>query len=250
MTAEEKYAKTAMWISLIAVIVSILTLLKPGPLQTWLDNRASAFVANESDRPINPRTVQVQTSGYRLDKDGDRWEGSNLIDGKAETAWSECAVRDPEGTKKEARNPCEEPADTGADIATRCDQPERFAADDVVQGVGEYAELKLPSETDLKAVYIQNGYQKNDQLFVRNPRVAVLRVEADGKFVKDLELKDEKAPQRFELETSGTTIRFTIEKTYLGMCIPSNGVRGRLGYFYDASLGEITLIPEKVPSSG
>ena len=163
-------------ISAIALVLSGLALVKPA--QQWVSDYLGSFVSNRTDIPIPPLTLSVETSGYRSDDDGDIWSGDNLLDEDPKTAWSECGTRDQARRKLERRNPCDEPRQTGTNLEQQCGDPES-ASDDVVQGVGEWVEFQLPAETDLKAVYIRNGFQKSDQLFLRNPRVALLSVDAD-----------------------------------------------------------------------
>jgi hypothetical protein len=127
-----------------------------------------------------------------------------------------------------------------------CADPARFAAEKSFQGIGEWVEFVLTAQTHVKAITISNGFQKDDALFTRNPRVKKVQVAADGKFVKDLNLEDKKGSQRFELDVTAKNVRLTLADTYLGNCV-RNSTGGWLPYFYDTSLSEVSIIPANIP---
>ncbi len=248
--SEGKEGRTAIVIAVLSLVISIVALFKPAPMQEWIDDRFAAFfVPNDDDIPISAQRIEILTSGYLVDNDGDIWSGNDLVDNDPKTAWSECGTRDKALLTTELRYPCEE-SGPEADLAERCLNPELFASDPVTQGIGEWVEFTFPAETQLKAVYIRNGNQQSDQTFLRNPRVARLSVHADGEPLQDLELRDGKEPQRFDVKSRATTIRLTIEETYLGRCIPGKRAGNQLDYFYDASLAEVSFIPANIPNSG
>ncbi len=238
----------AFMVAGLSLLLSVLLVIEPSPFRKAREDYFASFFANDGDVPMSVANVTVKTSGYRKDKGGNIWSGANLIDGDLKTAWSECRTEDEARKSTERRNPCDEPRDRRP-RDERCTSPGATVTSDVVQGINEYAEMTLPTKTELKAVYIQNGNQKSDQVFLRNPRVKKLEVKIDGKFISDLDLTDEKGPQRFDVKASGTRIRFTIKATYPGECIIEQSKNDNGMYYYDASIAEISLIPAKTPST-
>jgi len=230
-------------LSVLALIVSAIAIVFPAPAHQWLDDRTGFFFPNTKNTPL--AGLLVSTSSSREDLHGDMWSGDNLLDHDVKSAWSECALVSPRVGQPERRSNCAEPRFSGLSQSALCANPSKYASDPTVQGIGQYVEFTILGGADLKAIVIRNGIQKSDQLYLRNPRVRALRVSVDGHDLGQLNLKDDRGPQFFDLFIHATHVRLTIVGTYLGQCI--TGPKGeQLGYYYDTSLSDVDLVPSRV----
>ena len=186
------------------------------------------LVDNVWDDPYPQELVELaEVSSYRQDRSGSLHPATNLIDDDPTTAWSECK---------------------GGAIVNRGDPRRRNCpAGDL--GEGEYVEFRLEREIALKAVRIRNGFGRDDQIFVRNPRVQELTITVrqaqQVTHEETVRLQDIRAYQNIRLGRAprATSVRLTIKSAYGG-----EEVAGKEA-FYDTSLSEIRFIPEKAVRS-
>lgn len=61
----------AVAIAALSLVLSSVAIVEPA--RQWIDDYFGSFISNRDDIPIPPLTLNVQTSGYRQDNDGDIW---------------------------------------------------------------------------------------------------------------------------------------------------------------------------------
>ena len=78
-------------------------------------------------------------------------------------------------------------------------------------GVGETVQVRLAEAVELQALEIWNGYQRSEDHFAKNARVATLRVSVDGGPPVELALADASGPQKLALPSPMKGRNLTLE---------------------------------------
>ena len=198
------------------------------PLEKFLEGD----VPNVQNRALGiDRFGAPIASTYRQDLGGNVHRPLNVLDGDPSTGWAECKGGEPthDATARAIPGTC-----TGGS--------------GVNSGRGEWIELPLTNGVDLKTIRVRNGFQGNNELFLRNPRVKELEIalrDGSGESFppQEVTLLDEFGFQTFALIDNGqnvSTIRLTILSSY-----PGESYRGKEP-FTDTTISDVELIPELV----
>lgn len=78
-------------------------------------------------------------------------------------------------------------------------------------GMSQKLTLQFPEPRQVGGVEVWNGDQRSPEAFRDNNRVRQLRLVIDGRGAKELDLKDEPGPQRFDVQPALTGKEFTLE---------------------------------------
>lgn len=242
---KDKPGRATTWLAVLSLLLSCLALASTTSVQTVLDDFWTNKLPNRLDRPLPASAITVSSSSFRQDPDADLFTPADLVDGKLDTAWSECRPDRRPGEDVAGRSSaCTEPP-----TARRQDCEDPTGGGDEVQGIGEWVELSFSEPVVLKRLRLWNGLQSSDALFLRNPRIKELRVDLGGdQPSQQWALMDVPYGQTLTLPSpvEATRLRFTIAATYPGECILGDDGRTLRPYF-DTSVSELQVIPEGLP---
>ena len=93
-------------------------------------------------------------------------------------------------------------------------------------GVGEWITIEFDAMRLVKSINVQNGYQKNNDIFQKNNRVRRLRVVFSQGETQTLELRDRLGPELLALPVPVRAywIKFTIEDVWAGNRYPDTAI--------------------------
>ena len=98
------------------------------------------------------------------------------------------------------------------------------------RGVGQWVTIEFPSQRSVSSLVIDNGYQKNDDIFSKNSRVNTIRAVFSDGTEQDFRLDDITGTQRLTLDRPVTAmwVQIIITDTYPGWKYPDETAMSRL----------------------
>jgi hypothetical protein len=90
--------------------------------------------------------------------------------------------------------------------------------------------IEFPGQRAVSSILVDNGYQKNDDIFAKNGRVNTIRAVFSDGTVKDFRLEDAAGTQRLTLDRPVTAawVQIIITGTYPGWKYPDETAMSRV----------------------
>jgi hypothetical protein len=97
-------------------------------------------------------------------------------------------------------------------------------------GIGQWVTVEFVGQRAVSSILIDNGYQKNDDIFAKNSRVSTVRVVFSDGTEQDFRLDDTAGTQRLTLDTPVTAswVQIIITDIYPGWKYPDETAMSRV----------------------
>jgi hypothetical protein len=98
------------------------------------------------------------------------------------------------------------------------------------RGIGQWVTIEFPDRRAVSSILVDNGYQKNDDIFAKNSRVSTIRAVFSDGTEQDFRLDDAAGTQRLTLDSPATAawVQIIITGTYPGWKYPDETAMSRL----------------------